>query len=237
MKFHISIGISVLLFCICSTIMSIGGDALAWHRMPKYDTIHDAKLHILRDYGHELIPYTCDASVVKRNMQTTVILFSLPFFIGRCYMMSNGVYIFNKFARLVSIMMLLRTITMISTAFPNPNPQCYVESKMEITYHDAIIQTISTFPTKSCGNLMFSGHTMFLCSFCLFEVQYLYTQKWLRTLSVAKTLFGIYYIIACRSHYTIDVVAAFLLTGLVYNAYVMRSYNTYVALELLSIQN
>jgi hypothetical protein len=218
MRFHKSIAASILCFCASSTVMSICGDALAWHRMPKYATIEDAKLHILRDGGHELIPYTCDSSIINCNMQTTVILFSLPFFVGRCYFLSNGVAIFNKFVRLVSIMMILRTMTMISTAFPNPNPQCYDESTINISYRDAILQTISTFPTKSCGNLMFSGHTMFLLSFCLFEVQFLYTQVWFRIASVAKTVFGVYYIIACRSHYTIDVVVSLLITGLVYNA-------------------
>lgn len=214
---------SILFFCGCSTIMSCLGDAVAWYRMPKYDTIKEAKSHILYDFGHELIPYTCELSVIQRNMQTTVILFSLPLFVIRCYFLRNGKWIFNSFTRLVGCMMLLRTITMISTAFPNPNPQCMGETTEDISYREAVLQTISTFPTKACGNLMFSGHTMFLTLFCIFEIRYLQLNRICHIMSLAKTGLGIYYIIACRSHYTIDVVISLLMTGLVFHAYTTRT--------------
>ena len=119
--------------------------------------------------------------------------------------------------------MLLRTITMISTALPNPNPQCMSDATVEISYHDAIVQTMSTFPTKSCGNLMFSGHTMFLTLFCIFEYRYLQINNVCKLVSVAKTIVGIYYIIACRSHYTTDVVISLLLTNLVFYVYISKT--------------
>lgn len=94
------------------------------------------------------------------------------------------------------------------------------EAIVEISYRDAIVKTISTFPTKSCGNLMFSGHTMFLTLFCIFEFRYLQLNRICRVMSLAKTGFGIYSIIACRSHYTIDVVISLLLTNLVFQVYI-----------------
>ena len=204
--------------------MSCLGDAFAWYRMPKYDTTENAQSHILHDLGHELFPYNCGLSFIRHNIQTTVIVFSLPFFIIRCYFLQNGKWIFNRFAWLSGMMMLLRTITMISTAFPNPNPQCMDKAIVEISYRDAVVKTISTFPTKSCGNLMFSGHTMFLTLFCIFEFRYLQLNSICRVMSLAKTGFGVYSIIACRSHYTIDVVISLLLTNLVFQVYI----NSYV---------
>ncbi len=227
MRVDMSIIRSILFFCGCSTIMSCLGDAVAWYRMPKYDTIENAQSHILNDLGHELIPYSCELSFIRHNIQTTVIVFSLPVFIIRCYFLHNGKLVFNRFAHLAGMMMLLRTITMISTAFPNPNPQCMDEAIVEISYHDAVIQTIGTFPTKSCGNLMFSGHTMFLTLFCIFEFKYLQLNNLCCVLSLAKTIFGIYSVIACRSHYTIDVVISLLLTNMVFQLYITREETIY----------
>lgn len=203
---------SIAFFMGCATFMSIFGDAQAWHRMPIYDTIEEAKSHILRDLGHELIPYTCDASFIRRNIQTTVILFSLPAFLIRCYFLKNGIQYVNKFLFIAGIMMLLRTITMISTSYPNPNPQCYDESINAISYSDAILQTITSFPPRSCGNLMFSGHTMFLTLLFCFETRALYTSLYYKIVSFGKTVLGLYFIIACRSHYTADVVVSISVT-------------------------
>jgi len=207
---------SIAFFVGCAIFMSVFGDALAWHRMPVYETIDEAKSHILRDLGHELIPYTCDASFIKRNIQTTVILFSLPVFLIRCYFLNNGIQYVNKFLFVAGIIMLLRTITMISTAYPNPNPQCYDESINEISFPDAILQTITSFPPRSCGNLMFSGHTMFLTLFFCFETRFLYTQWFYKIVSFGKTVLGLYFIIACRSHYTADVLVSILITFCVF---------------------
>jgi hypothetical protein len=212
-----SIVSSILFLCGCSTIMSSFGDAVAWYRMPKYDTTENAQSHILHDLGHELIPYSCELSFIRHNIQTTVIVFSLPVFIIRCCFLHNGNLIFNRFAHLAGMMMLLRTITMVSTAFPNPNPQCMDDAIVEISYHDAVVKTMSSCPTKSCGNLMFSGHTMFLTLFCIFEIRYLQFNNICRILSLAKTILGIYSVVACRSHYTIDVVISLLLTNMVFH--------------------
>ncbi len=214
-----SILLSITFFLGCSTFMSILGDSLAWHRMPVYDTIEEAKSHILHDFGHELIPYTCESSFVKRNIQTTVILFSLPIFLARCYFLTNGIQNINNFLYIAGTIMILRTLTMISTSYPNPNPQCYDNSINDISYSDAILQTISAFPTKSCGNLMFSGHTMFLTLLFWFETHFLYTHWFCKIVSLFKTLLGIYFIIACRSHYTADVVVSILITSGVFKLF------------------
>jgi hypothetical protein len=220
---------SIAFFVGCSIFMSIFGDALAWHRMPVYETIDEAKSHILRDLGHELIPYTCDVSFIKRNIQTTVILFSLPAFLVRCYFL-NIQYI-NKFLFVAGIIMILRTLTMMSTAYPNPNPQCYDESINEISYSDAILQTITSFPPRSCGNLMFSGHTMFLTLFFCFETRFLYTHWFYKVVSLFKTLFGLYFIIACRSHYTADVLVSILITCCVFKLFCDKTEN-YLQMKL-----
>lgn len=210
-------------FCSCAAIMAIFGDALAWHRMPKYNTIEIAKQHILDDAGFDLFSYYCPTPIGK-NMQTTIILFSVSFIIIRgVFFMRNGQLIIQRLIHTSCIMMLMRTATLVVTSYPNPNPQCYLESTTPIDYFGAngsISQTISSFPTKSCGNLMFSGHTMFLTLFALFEYTYKIIPRKYFFLTVVKTAFGYYSIIACRSHYSIDVLVSFIVTNMTFQLYI-----------------
>ena len=217
--------LSIAFFLGCSAIMAVLGDALAWHRMPIYATIDEAKTHILKDVGFELFPYSCETSIIRRNLQTTIIMFSAPYFIINSCCINHK--LINRFLQIAGVMMLLRTITLILTAFPNPNPQCYIESTEYISYYDAIRESFTTFPTKSCGNLMFSGHTMFITLFFLFEQQYLLRRRIFRFLSLMKTISGYYFIIACRSHYTIDIVVSILLTYFVNRIYDSSVYSNW----------
>ena len=116
-------------------------------------------------------------------------------------------------------MLILRTLTLNVTALPNPNPLCVDESMSQISYFGAggtVAQIMGSFPSKTCGNLMFSGHTMFLTIFMLFETMHGLIPRKLAFLSIAKTIAGYHSIIACRSHYTIDVVLAIMITNMVF---------------------
>jgi len=121
--------------------------------------------------------------------------------------------------------MLLRTTTLSLTSMPNPNPKCFDESVAPIEYtgyDGSVFKTIHSGATKSCGNLMFSGHTMFLTMLYLFENKHKIVPRKLVFLSFVKTAAGYYYIISCRSHYTIDVWISCLITNMTF-----QLYNTY----------
>ena len=47
--------------------MAVFGDALAWHRMPIYVTIDEAKSYILKDVGFDLFHYSCDYTTKSTN--------------------------------------------------------------------------------------------------------------------------------------------------------------------------
>lgn len=216
--------VSVSLFVVCASIMTIFGDALAWFRMPKYETIEDSKSHILNDVGFDLIVYSCPKSIFG-NVQTTIIILSLVLYFVRSMFMMNGLVYMQQFIHMSCIMMLLRTTTLSLTSMPSPNPKCFNESVAPIEYtgyDGSAFKTIHSGATKSCGNLMFSGHTMFLTMIYLFENKHNIVPRKLALLSLVKTATGYYYIIACRSHYTIDVWISCLITSMTF-----QLYNTY----------
>ena len=225
---------STMSFLLAMVFMNAVGDAVAWYRMPKYDSVDEWHEHILDDVGFEIIPYYCPY-IGHHNIQTLVIFISFIYnsIVTGISLWINGSYFNNQsgipvvqpaihFLQHTAILMVLRSFTMTVTAFPSPNPTCKDESITQLGYSGALFQTMSSFPAKSCGNQLFSGHTMFLTSFMLFEYKYNLIPRKLFFISIIKTLIGYYSVIACRSHYTIDVLIAILFTFGIFNIYTVR---------------
>ena len=59
---------------------------------------------------------------------------------------------------------------------------------------------------------MFSGHTAYLILLVLFDYKYSVMPRKLFSLSIGRTILGLYSVIACRSHYSVDVVVSVLIT-------------------------
>jgi hypothetical protein len=231
------------LFLSAMVFMNAIGDAVAWYRMPKYDSVAEWHDHILDDVGFEQIPYYCPY-YGRHNIQTWVIFISFVYnsiVVGiSCW--RNKPWFGNQsatpirrpvqigrpaihFLQHTAILMMLRSFTMIVTAFPSPNPACKDESVSQLDYSGALVQTMSSFPAKSCGNQLFSGHTMFLTSFLIFEYKYNLVPRKMFFLSIIKTLIGYYSVIACRSHYSIDVLIAILFTFGIFIIHRVRGMN------------
>jgi hypothetical protein len=210
------------IFAACSVFMSVFGDALAWYRMPKYETAGEANNHILIDVGFDLIPYYCPRPG-DMNVQTLVIVGSIAYNILYCtFIKPQGFAIMQRAFHIITIMIILRTMTLNVTALPNPNPLCVDESLDQLPFFGSggtIDGVLSEFPSKTCGNLMFSGHTMFITTFALIEYIYKTVPRKLYLFSICKTLIGYYSTISCRSHYTIDVLLGIMLTTMTFFLY------------------
>jgi hypothetical protein len=82
----------------------------------------------------------------------------------------------------------------------------------------AIKMTMSRFPFWSCGDLVFSGHTVELVLSACIWTSYC-KSRFLRLLAIATALLGVTSLLGCRYHYSIDVFTALLLSYLVWSAY------------------
>jgi hypothetical protein len=212
---------SIVLLLLSSYIMSFI-DALAWYRMPRYE---EKKMNILSDIGYEIIPYNCPLKS-PQNIQTYILDISLIINLIMALLSKNGLFVLQRYAHITSIVYLLRAMVVSLTSYPNPNPVCssLIKNRRNLFGKDSIMRHVfSSLPTHSCGNLMFSGHAASLT--LLFWIEGKYDQinnksnglvRVITFIRIIKTVIGYYSIIACRSHYTADVVMGIMVSSFVF---------------------
>ena len=79
---------------------------------------------------------------------------------------------------------------------------------------------------RTCGDYMFSGHTVWLVLATHFICEYTpYTLNWLHTGVWVMNIFGLFFILAAHEHYSIDVFIAFYITSRMFVYYHSLSNN------------
>lgn len=138
----------------------------------------------------------------------------------------------RRFFALAGTVFLLRCVTMLITSLSVPgthlqcNPNDHHVDDLNLTLSEAILLRISRAyhiwsglgmsiqGVRTCGDYMFSGHTVALTTLNFFITEYtprhlyfLHTMTWL------LNMFGIFFILAAHEHYSIDVFVAFYITS------------------------
>ncbi|XP_066528078.1 sphingomyelin synthase-related protein 1 [Hoplias malabaricus] len=129
--------------------------------------------------------------------------------------------LFRRFCSLMGTVFLLRCVTMFVTSLsvPGHHLQCSgksygdIWSKLRRAFEIWTGLGMSMTGVHTCGDYMFSGHTVVLTMLNFFNTEYT-PRKWhlLHTLSWVLNLFGIFFILAAHEHYSIDVFIAFYIT-------------------------
>ncbi|KAF7219880.1 sphingomyelin synthase-related protein 1-like [Nothobranchius furzeri] len=129
--------------------------------------------------------------------------------------------LFRRLCSLMGTVFLLRCCTMFATSLSVPGQHLKCASK---TYADSWgkIQRALTIwsgfgmtltGVQTCGDYMFSGHTVVITMLNFFVTEYT-PRNWnlIHTISWVLNLFGIFFILAAHEHYSIDVFIAFYIT-------------------------
>jgi len=210
------VALSFSYLTICAQSMAAFGDSLAWSRMPKDTTLpryEGASPMSLADLGFELIPFYCPL-ISSNDFQSFIIIAFVNYYVVRLMFHKDGMFICQRYWHLLGTMYLLRWTTVFWTSLPNPDPTCWDSENREVTYFEAMYMTLKKFPPDACGNLIFSGHAS--VNHINFMVAYkfkdLFFHKSLIFIPFLLTMIAHYSIIACRTHYTVDVVLALMIT-------------------------
>ncbi|XP_026164691.1 sphingomyelin synthase-related protein 1-like [Mastacembelus armatus] len=129
--------------------------------------------------------------------------------------------LFRRLCSLMGTVFLLRCCTMFVTSLSVPGQHLKCASK---TYGDTwgkIQRAMAIWSgfgmtltgVQTCGDYMFSGHTVVITLLNFFVTEYT-PQTWnlIHTISWVLNLFGIFFILAAHEHYSIDVFIAFYIT-------------------------
>lgn len=129
--------------------------------------------------------------------------------------------LFRRLCSLMGTVFLLRCCTMFVTSLSVPGQHLKCASK---TYGDSwgkIQRALAIWSgfgmtltgVQTCGDYMFSGHTVVITMLNFFVTEYTpRTWNLIHTISWVLNLFGIFFILAAHEHYSIDVFIAFYIT-------------------------
>ncbi|KAM7356350.1 sphingomyelin synthase related [Cochliomyia hominivorax] len=149
-----------------------------------------------------------------------------------CIFHKYRMVLLRRFFALAGTVFLLRCVTMLITSLsvPGTHLQCnqndYAIDDTGLTLSEALSLRISRAYTiwsglgmsiqgvRTCGDYMFSGHTVALTLLNFFITEYTPRNLYfLHTLSWLLNMFGIFFILAAHEHYSIDVFVAFYITS------------------------
>ncbi|XP_067644684.1 ceramide phosphoethanolamine synthase [Eurosta solidaginis] len=149
-----------------------------------------------------------------------------------CIFHKYRLVLLRRFFALAGTVFLLRCVTMLITSLsvPGTHLQCnqndYAVDDADLTIPEALQLRISRAYTiwsglgmsiqgvRTCGDYMFSGHTVALTLLNFFITEYTPRNLYfLHTLTWLLNMFGIFFILAAHEHYSIDVFVAFYITS------------------------
>lgn len=198
--------------------------------MKKYPPLPDI---FLDNVPH--IPWAFDMCEVTGTVLFTIWLIVLLFHKHRFILM-------RRFFALSGTVFLLRCITMLITSLsvPGAHLQCQPRTypvQASSSFEDLLMKLSQAYViwrgagmsiqgVRTCGDYMFSGHTVALTMLNFFITEY--TPRYiyyLHTFSWMMNMFGIFFILAAHEHYSIDVFVAFYITSRLFLYYHTLSNN------------
>lgn len=160
----------------------------------------DSQPSELYDSGFQYIP------IIRFHFLDDVLVL-LPVFLGIYYKIN-----FNEFLFMLTVIYVLREITTSITLLP-PTPFCFERSKDKASKSEYITNISGT-----CNETIFSGHTSLMLLIFLFILPKIQSNL-LKILIYIYAILTSIVIIGIRSHYTIDVIVAWVICILFYVAY------------------
>jgi len=130
---------------------------------------------------------------------------------------SDRFVLLRRFMYCHALLMLMRSITVVATQFPDPNPNCHPTS-FGTRIPRGIFEAFNPFFSTTCGDLMFSGHSVLFV--LIYMLIYDYSNRnFFRYISFIWTCLGLLSLIAARYHYTIDVIIGTYLSVRIWRGY------------------
>eukprot|EP01103_Thecamoeba_quadrilineata_P018735 TRINITY_DN7319_c0_g1_i1.p1 TRINITY_DN7319_c0_g1~~TRINITY_DN7319_c0_g1_i1.p1 ORF type:complete len:294 (+),score=24.12 TRINITY_DN7319_c0_g1_i1:125-1006(+) len=166
----------------------------------------------LPDFGFDILPSFVESDTASNKLLAITGLLTFL----RCLFHPKGILMFRRFAFLWTILIIGRCTTLISTSYPDPSRSCRTYKSPD-TLMAFVVETVYRPEFITCGDLMYSGHTVYFTLLGLSWSHYaIYSFEKLVWIPLGLSILGL---VATRVHYLNDVLIAFYLTILVWYLY------------------
>eukprot|EP01103_Thecamoeba_quadrilineata_P005009 TRINITY_DN14868_c0_g1_i1.p1 TRINITY_DN14868_c0_g1~~TRINITY_DN14868_c0_g1_i1.p1 ORF type:complete len:383 (-),score=32.27 TRINITY_DN14868_c0_g1_i1:140-1288(-) len=157
----------------------------------------------LPDLGFAVLPALDEEDLdIPNNLLIITGLFS----VARFALHRRGFTILRRVAVLWLVLIMGRCTTLVATSYPDPSQSCKTYKSPD-TILSFIIETVYRPEFITCGDLMYSGHTVYFSLMCL---SWSYYRKYdFERLVWIPTTICILSLVATRLHYLNDVLIAF----------------------------
>lgn len=225
-KTAIALGYVFLVTWVTAVVMVIVHDKVP--DMKKYPPLPDL---FLDNVPH--IPWAFDMCEITGSLLMAIWLIVLFFH-------KHRFIILRRFFALAGTVFLLRCFTMLITSLSVPGshlkcePRSYPPADEMTVWGRRLAQAydiwsgagMSVRGVRTCGDYMFSGHTVALTLLNFFITEYTSRSLYLlHILTWVMNMFGIFFILAAHEHYSIDVFIAFYITSRLFLYYHTLSNN------------
>ena len=193
--------LSVLTTSVCSSI--------AWFR-------HAFTSTPLPDIVHQL--FAQSGSMAHHKIPDVMLLAQAPLAALLLARHKQRACIVLRITRAYATAMAMRSVMILSTSLPDSSPMCHTAKQQDcmlpFTVHNVCRKAWDIFRgaggVLTCGDMMFSGHTVVFCILTLTWQDYLLPQG--AAAITAWNAVGMAMIVITRLHYTVDVLVAVCIT-------------------------
>jgi hypothetical protein len=164
------------------------------------------------DLGYDLIPYLPALDQYDSYFLIVVAILAAV----RSVFLKDGIIIVRRSLFIYSLCVLLRSTTSATTSLRDPSSNCQNFLAPQ-TPKEFFQYTISPPDLITCGDLLFSGHSLMYVSTAMLWTWYSHPLS--AVLAWLVSLFGMFCLIAARVHYTDDVLIALFVNVLMWLVY------------------
>ncbi|KNE70157.1 hypothetical protein AMAG_15130 [Allomyces macrogynus ATCC 38327] len=156
----------------------------------------------LPDLGHDLIPH-----LNIPHLPDYFIITLTALTVGLIINHKHRLGLIRRFLYVHGTLLLFRSLTIISTTLPDPQKKCAEKLPVE-----DIFAPVNPLMPVTCGDMMFSGHTVMLTILAMIWTDYGPQIAWVRRGIWTIAALGMLSLVAMRYHYTIDIMIALYIT-------------------------
>ncbi|KAG0231396.1 hypothetical protein BGW41_002196 [Actinomortierella wolfii] len=171
----------------------------------------------LKDRGFDIFPAMHDITPANVFVMTALI-FTLIGVLTICPTWTTRIIVIRRLLWVIGGISVFRALTLSVTTLPTPKEEC--NPTLKTGFWDMLWVALNMIPgtIQACTDDIFSGHTTYMVTAAI-QWRLYCKNRWIKWFAYIYITIGLYFVIATRLHYTVDVVLAIFITYAAWSIY------------------